>query len=273
MSYTSMQLAEVFIQTGELEDALEALNQQLQDEPDDHDARRLRASVLQRFDDRKRLELALNDFENIPSQTVDDLVQQSVIYERLDKMGDAIQVMQKAHQQAPDKERILERLIELMMSQKQYSEVIIIIKKAPQTWRWLMRLADAYSMNNNPENALAALNRAEEHLKVMFPDLLSPVSRNTMAQIHVARGHEHMILNQLKQAEAEFRDAQFHIPNDASITFNLGLIYARSDNLSKATKFCQKALDNSSDLVKQTLIGVIEDDDRYAQLKATLKLS
>ncbi|MEO1163713.1 MAG: tetratricopeptide repeat protein, partial [Chloroflexota bacterium] len=46
MAYTPMQLAETFLKTGELEDALDALNQQLEAEPADEEARRLRVQVL-----------------------------------------------------------------------------------------------------------------------------------------------------------------------------------------------------------------------------------
>lgn len=272
MSYSPMELAEVFIKTGELDDALEALNQQLRNEPKDEKARRLRASVLSRFDDPKHLENALHDLQQIASQTREDYIQQSVIYARLEKPEDAIRVMHTAHQQLPDDERILERLVELMMDARQYDEVIELLKQAPQTWRWLMRQADAYAFNNHPDDALSALNLAQQHLLTIFPDLLSPVSRNSMARIHVARGQVYMTLNNLDAAESDFKDAQYHIPNDATITFNIGLIYALKDNMSKAKRYCQKALDNTSDYVRQTLIDVLNHDSRYDALKAELKI-
>ncbi|MBZ0278924.1 MAG: tetratricopeptide repeat protein, partial [Anaerolineae bacterium] len=46
MGYSPMQLAEAFIKTGELTDALDALNQQLETVPQDDYARRLRSQVL-----------------------------------------------------------------------------------------------------------------------------------------------------------------------------------------------------------------------------------
>lgn len=272
MSYTPMELAEVFIKTGELNDALEALNQQLANAPQDAKARRLRASVLLRFDEPEQLKQALVDLQQIPDPAREDFVQQSVIYERLGKKDDAIQVMHTAHETLPEDERILERLVEVMTDAEHYNEVIALLKNAPQTWRWLMRQADTYTAINQPEDALIALNRAADHLVTIFPDLLSPVSRNSMARIHVARGQVYMKLNDLDAAESDFKDALYHIPDDVTITFNLGLIYALKENMSKAKRYCQKALNATSDYVRQTLIDVLDSDERYDELKANLTL-
>jgi tetratricopeptide (TPR) repeat protein len=270
MSYTPMQLAEAFIKTGELTDALDALNQQLSDDPNDNNARRLRASVLLRLAEPVHLQVALDDLKQLSDISTDDYVQQSVIYERMNQTANAIQAMQTAYQQSPDRERILERLVELLIHEMRYSEVLDILNHAPQTWRWLMRQADVYVLNNNPTEALTALNQAQTHLQTVFPDLLSPVSRNTMAQIHIARGKVHMTLDNLKAAEADFRDALYHIPDDATLLFNLGLIFARSDKLTRAEKHCKKALDGASPYIREILIEVLTNDERYTELKEKL---
>ena len=273
MTYTPMQLAEVFIKTGELTDALDALNQQISDQPEDHIALRMRASVLLRLDSPKYLQQAIDDLHQLSDMTVDDYIQQSVIYERMGQNNEAVEAIRSAHNLSKTDERILERLVELLTHGDRYTEVLEILENAPQTWQWLLRRADVYALNNKPEQALNALNQAQAHLETVFPDLLSPVSRNTMAQIHIARGHVHMTLDNLKSAEADFKDALFHIPNDVTIQFNLGLIYARKKRLSRAVNYCKKALNNSSDYVRQTLIDVLNTDERYAELKSKLKLS
>ena len=180
--------------------------------------------------------------------------------------------MRSAYRQATDDERILERLIELLTHERRYSEVLDILRDVPQTWRWLMRQAEVHILNNNPQEALAALNRAQAHLQTVFPDLLSPVSRNTMAQIHIARGQVQMTLDNLQAAEADFKDALYHIPDDTTLLFNLGLIYARSDKLARAEKYCQKALQHASPYIRQMLIDVIIHDERYDALKVQLGL-
>lgn len=272
MSYTPMQLAEVFIKTGELTDALEALNQQLQDKPNDNEARRLRASVLLRIEKPEHFHMALADLQQLSDASADDYVQQSVIYERSNQIDEAIQAMQTAHQLLPDGERILERLVELLTHQKQYAEVLDLVKSAPQTWRWLMRQADIHTLNDHPNEALIALDLAQAQLEIVFPDLLSPVSRNTMAQIHVARGQVHMKLDNLKAAEKDYKDALYHIPDDATILFNLGLICARRDMLTRAERYCKQAFANASPYIRQMLIDVLSNDERYTPLRNGLGL-
>lgn len=272
MPYTPMELAEAFIKTGELTDALDALNQQLSDKPNDNNARRLRASVLLRFTQPVHLQAALDDLKQLSDISTDDYVLQSVIYERMNQTANAIQAMQTAYQQSPDRERVLERLVKLLTHDLRYTEVLDILNHAPQTWRWLMRQADVYALNDNPTEALTALNQAQTHLQTVFPDLLSPVSRNTMARIHIARGQVQMILDNLKAAEADFRDALYHIPDDTTLLFNLGLIFARSDKLTRAEKYCKKALDGASPHLRQMMINVLNNDDRYTILKAKLEL-
>ncbi len=270
MSYTPMELAEVFIKTGELDDALDALNQQLLDNSTDDNARRLRASVLLRLAKSNHLQEALDDLRQLTEPVADDYVQQSIIYERMTQMNEAIQAMQSAHRLSPDGERILERLVDLLTQAKQYEDVLEILNRAPQTWRWLMRLADIHSLQENYSEALSNLNLAQTHLEEVFPDLLSPVSRNTMAQIHVARGQVQMKMDHLEAAETDYKDALYHIPDDATILFNLGLIYARLDKMTRAKRYCNKAFDNASPYIRQMLIDVLNNDSRYEKLKDRL---
>lgn len=269
-AYSNMQLAEVFIKTGELDDALEALNNQLTQQADDDSARRLRASVLQRMGQPEHLTSALEDIENLKDKTSDDYIQQSVIYERMEQKESAITAMQNAVKLAPKHERTLERLIELLMQEKQYSTALKQLASAPQTWRWLMRQSALFTLDNQPENALNALNQAEAHLHEVFPDLIAPVSRNTMAQIHIARGHVYMTLEKYDPAEKDFKDALYYIPDDASIEFNLGLVYVLTERLDLAIKHCQSALDKTTPYVRQSLIDVLDRDKRYSDLKEKL---
>lgn len=267
-----MELAEVFITTGELDDALNALNQQLDAQPDDQYARRLRADVLLRLASPENLKLALADINQLDEKSFDDYVQASIIYERLQDLDSAISAMQSALKLVPHNERILERLIEILVNQQQYNEALQHLLNAPQTWRWFMRQADVYVLLAKPNEALDALNHAEEHLKVIFPDLLAPVSRNTMAQIHIARAHLHMTLLDYSVAEAEFKHALYHIPDDTSIRFNLGLVYALTERLDMAIKHCQKALNNTNDYLRQSFIAALAEDSRFAELKSKLEI-
>jgi len=270
MSYSHMELADIFIKTGELDDALDALNKQLDDHPEDDHARRLRISVLQRMAQPEHFQLALTDMDSIKEKTADDYVQLSVLYERMNHTESAITAMQSARKLAPDKERILERLIEILTQEKRYTDALNQLESASKTWQWLLRQADLYTLDSQPQLALSALNDAETHLQEVFPDLLAPVSRNTMAQIHIARGQVHMILEDYPSAEKDLKDALYYIPDDASIQFNLGLVYARTDRLNLAVKTCQSALDKTTPFLKKEFVDVLKNDTRYTELMEKL---
>ncbi len=271
--YSNMQLAEIFIKTGELDDALEALNSQLKDDGSDDNARRLRASVLLRLGQPDNLQTAIEDIDTLQEKTLDDYVQQSVIYERMNQAESAINAMENAVKLAPDNERNFERLIELLTQEKRYTTALSHLSSAPKTWRWLMRQADLYVLDNQHQQALEALNQAATHLQDVFPDLIAPVSRNTMAQIHIARGHVYMTQEQFAPAETDFKDALYYIPDDASIEFNLGLVYALTDRLELAIKTCQSALDKTTPYIRETLVNVLKNDERYTDLKEKLVIT
>ncbi len=83
MGYSPMELAEAFIQTGELPDALDALNQQLTAYPDDETARRLRAQVLMRLPGEEHLRAALHDLDQLASPTAEDGLLRGILLEQL----------------------------------------------------------------------------------------------------------------------------------------------------------------------------------------------
>src|SRR5690242_19339862 len=79
MPYSPMELADAFIRAGELADALDALNQQLIDQPADDEARRLRAQVLMRIPGEEHVQAALGDLESIASPTQDDNLRRALL--------------------------------------------------------------------------------------------------------------------------------------------------------------------------------------------------
>ena len=120
MPYSPMELAEVFIKTGEVSAALDAFNQQLTDMPDDTRARRMRAAVLLRLGDTEQLQQSIQDLDAVEQPTTEDHLQRSIIYERLGDRFNAIQALQSARNTAPDDERLIERHVELLIADHQY---------------------------------------------------------------------------------------------------------------------------------------------------------
>ncbi|MEZ4671210.1 MAG: hypothetical protein R3E39_25165 [Anaerolineae bacterium] len=142
MNYSPLQLADAFIQTGELADALDALNTHLEANNNDDDARRLRAAVLLRLPDAQHLHAALADINDLENLQVDDFVQQSVILQKMGDVSAACAAMQHAHELSPLDERITERFVELLARCGQLHTASQLVAAQSPTWRWLQLAGD-----------------------------------------------------------------------------------------------------------------------------------
>lgn len=142
MPYSPMQLAEVFIQTGELSDAVEALNTQLEANPTDMVARRLRAAVRLRLGEQDDLQLALADLDELTDVGADDHVLRSIIQQRLGDWDQAHKAMETARTLKLADERIAERYALTLEHAQGTSAARSFVATQPQTWRWLQLAGD-----------------------------------------------------------------------------------------------------------------------------------
>ena len=93
------------IRTGELADALDALNPHLEANPSDATALRLRAAVLMRLPGEDYARAALADIDKLDAKTADDYVQQSIIMQMgLGDWSQAVKSTEQAYQLAPNDE-------------------------------------------------------------------------------------------------------------------------------------------------------------------------
>ncbi|MBC8171551.1 MAG: hypothetical protein H7X77_07750, partial [Anaerolineae bacterium] len=136
MPYTPLELANAFIQTGELTDALDALNQQLAASPEDDASRRLRVETLLRFKGDEHLQAALADLDQLATLTIDDLVKRSLIHQKRGDLDAASQSMILALQHEPTSERLIERQVHLLQSRGDYAAALKLLEVVPLTWRW-----------------------------------------------------------------------------------------------------------------------------------------
>src|SRR5690606_8702827 len=83
MVYSPMELAQAFIKSGELSDALDALNRHLEQNPDDDEGLRLRSEVLSRFRDTVSLQKALNDLIQLHEPAFEDWVRRVALSQKL----------------------------------------------------------------------------------------------------------------------------------------------------------------------------------------------
>ena len=118
MPYSALQLAEAFIQAGELNEAVSALTQHLEANPGDDAARRLRAQVLARMGD-DQLGAALYDLNHIALPRQDDWFWRSIIHERRGDQEGALRILHELYTAKPSDERVAERYFYLLLNTKQ----------------------------------------------------------------------------------------------------------------------------------------------------------
>ena len=271
MPYSPMQLAESFIRTGELTDALDALNQQLEQQPQDDEARRLRIDVLLRLTETDYLQQALTDINALSTITAADYQRESVLHERLGDMAKALESMQKAHELTPDDERLSERLLNLLMSQKQYAAALELVYEQAKSWRWLQYEGDVLALTGDDTLATAryglVLAQLDELEGVMRADYLQGMK----ARVLLARAHAYRRLQQIDTAREHYQAAQLLLPKDPTISFNLGLLDALSGDLEKAVTQCRAALANAPKMLQGEMHESIRNETLYSELWARLE--
>lgn len=271
MSYTPMQLAEAFLKTGELQDALDALNTQLADHPDDAAARRLRAQVWMRLPGEGHLEKALADFDALPDFTVDDLVRCSIIHERMEKLESALKLMESARAQNPADERLAERTMQLMMRQNQLESALALVRLQPRSWRWLQSEGDLLALLGDDITATARYGLALAQLENL-PDVDSnPYLGAIRGRLLLARAHAYTRLEQIDTAREHYLLAKKRLPADPTIDFSLGRLHALEGRLEEAAALCRQSLDAASALVRQSLLDSLGEKAAFAPLAARIR--
>lgn len=269
MPYTPMQLAEAFIQTGELTDALDALNQQLEAYPGDDAARRLRIGVLLRLDDDDHLHKALADFDQLANLSANDEVQRSVILERLHNLQGALDAMTRALVINPADARLIERNLHLLIVQGNTDAALELIRTQERTWRWLQWEGDLLVMSGDDIMATARYGLALAQMNERYTAddrFITPIR----ARLLLTRGDAYRRLGDVSQAEKHYIAAGKLIPTDPMISFNRGLLAIQRGSLPDALKFCRKGLEQASTALRTEMEIVLRGDEHYAELARQL---
>ena len=222
MTYSPMQLADAFISAGELDDALEALNQQLDAMPTDETARRLRVQVLMRLGERAYLQQALDDLDQLPPQPVDGHTR-SVVLERLGQPQAALAAAQAALEVAKEEwlvARLLERVLGLM---RQRGQVQLALELALRH-DWVQWAADAAADLHDDQQAATYYTQALERINALRGQVAAIIVDNIRARVLLKRAGTYQRIGNLEAADADYVAASEVIPNDPMIPFNRGLI-------------------------------------------------
>jgi tetratricopeptide (TPR) repeat protein len=302
MAYTPLQLAEAFIQTGELQDALDALNQHLEANSSDDDARRLRVQVLMRTSDDANLRLALDDLSHLTSPSSDDSVQKSIVYERLGDLSLALEEITNIWSLNIADDRLTERYLRLFVAQGEIGKAIIMSLLLPKTWRWLQWRGDLEVMGGMHEAAIQHYSDAFLHLGEQFNLDIDQWGRAIQARLLLARADAytklskylnrpeptvddlsgesvrykfvraagHTIENTLANADADYLVAQSIIPTDPMIPFKRGLLAALQGDEAQAKNLCRAAWADANDVLHEEMGLALAEDEHFASLALLL---
>jgi tetratricopeptide (TPR) repeat protein len=269
MPYTPMQLADAFIQTGELQDALDALDQQLKSNPADDEARRLRIQVLMRIPGDANLQAATMDFQKLSSMTAHDAISH---YEVLTKLGEgeaAFQVLEGAWEN-DHTDRLAEVFIQCLLSRGDGGYALDVSGSMPKTWRWLNWDGDAAVVLADHHLALDYYSQALNDLQQRMNGTENAFTANIKASILLKRGEMRQQIGQLVEADTDYQAAEAIIPSDPMIPFKRGLLALLRGDLQQAENLCYAAWGASSETLRDEMRQALHKHEHYAPLIALL---
>jgi tetratricopeptide (TPR) repeat protein len=270
--YSALQLAEAFIHTGELSDALDALNAHLADAPHDADARRLRAAVLLRRGDDPSLGRALDDLAALPAPDADDWAQQATIHERMGAADRALDAARRALALRPADERLAARLTDLLAAGGALDEALGLVRTQPRTWRWLEREGDLLAQTGDSVTASARYGLALVQLEAAFPPD-DPVAASLRAAVLLKRAEVFRRQDNLDSAAVCLDAAAALTPAEPFIPFLRGLLRALAGDEAGALALCGPACDGASPALHAEMQRALAGDARLAPLARQLNTS
>lgn len=273
MSYTAMELAEVFLKTGELDDALDAINQQLSEHPDDDTARRLRIQIMMRQREPEQLQLALSDVEKIHDKNARDWQMCSIIHERLGNLGNAVAAIQFARDLDPDSERLTERLLDILIASDDYDPALSLIREQERSWRWLEREGDLLVLMGDDTLATARYGLVLSHLSQLESTIQEEYLQALKLRVILASAHCYRRLGHIAPARELYNEAKKIISDDSSIDFNLGLLAALDGDIKQAVDMCRQALKQAPHIIRLEMLQSIENDESLSSLSEYLNAS
>ncbi len=258
MRYTPMELAESFLKTGELTDALDALNQQLLDAPTDQEARRLRAQLLTRLGQPQN---ALDDLQQLTDFSTDDVLLQVRLYEMLGQFDDALDVLQTTYNQRPEDGKLAENWWQLLTRQQRYEEAAQIAAVQLTDWRWQQLHGQSLASNGQISEAIAVYQQALASLEAKLPNF----SDQRNAQAWQAQLMLLLVGCYVKQRDWQNAQTMLNqvrpLTEDSIVTFYTGMVAVGQGQIADGIKYIQTALQASSLEVRAALLHDLRDHE------------
>lgn len=269
MPYTPLQLAEAFMKTGELDDALAALDDHLAVHPADDAVLRMRAAVLLRLGTPEQLKRALADLDRISMPAADDWVQRSITLERQGDLAQAVEMMHIARQHQPDDERTTERLVQLEIAHGNLEAALQVVRSQARNWRWLQWEADILVMLGNDVLASARYGLVLAQLNELGE---SDHMRAIGGRVVLARAECYRRIGQTDAARDHYLAAKAIYLDDPTIDFNLGLLLAAEGDTQAAIDQCRSAYQRASAALQDEMRLTLADEAYQAIAQGVMGL-
>lgn len=252
----SLELADALILAGELDEALDALNQQLAENTEDEETRRLRARLLLSL---RRGSEALADLDALQVPTPQDEALRAQAYAL---MGDAARLQGMVA--TPEN---TEYLLHDLYQRGESEQALALLADLDKTWRWLGWSGDFFGLRGDyaiaVEHYCSALDDLKRHES-------SAIMETQKAYLLLKRADLYRRLRQYAEAEADYRAAEAIIPTEPMIPFNRGLLVFEQGSLRRALPLCRDALDHAPDALRDHMRHTLLDEPRYHLLAQAL---
>jgi tetratricopeptide (TPR) repeat protein len=269
MPYTPLQMADAFIQAGELSDAVDALTQHLDASPGDDEARRLRAQVYLRLRSDVSYRAALDDLHTLSNSTVDDEITRATALEYLADRDGALQALERARAARPDDERIAERYFFMLLGRAKWAEARSLLDTMPRTWDWLEKAGDLASESEGPAQAIVCYDEALDHLETQFNIEVDAFAQSIKSHILAKRAQMYATAGQFAEADADYASAETLTPDDPMLKFWHSLVVCDMGDEARALVICRAAFDKAGESWRAQMVQtlrVMREGGRYATL-------
>ncbi len=264
MTYSPLELANAFIQTGELNHALAALDAHLAQSPQDEQSLRLRAAVRLRLGDEANLRAAIDDLQCLTSPSSEDYQQISIIFERLEEIPAAIDALHQALTLDPQDARLAERLVMLYSQQQDWQAAREVVAQMPHSWRWQQWAGD---LAVNADDFTAAAAHYEQALARLEQQQLAPDYHAAMAaRLWLALGHVYRQLADFSAAASAYDEAEHCMPDEPLLPFFRGLLAWQQQDEPQAIALCRYALEHTNDALREEIRTTLQSNPAFMKL-------
>lgn len=237
MTYSVLQLANAFLQAGDVADARQVLSAYFSGEPQpsdpDYDVLvRLWLDVLAHGDESDQRH-AVQEYDRLTHFTPMDHIKRAMIHYRLGELATARAVLQTAVGQYPHHERLCETLLFIYKRQGDFKAGLSLINTLPPTWIWARWAGDFAMIGRDYPLAVAHYSRAihlmesqydisdDSPAKILATPSMTDAEKLTImgvyADLLLARAEAHRLNHQLDDATRDEARAKRLIPHDPTI--------------------------------------------------------